>query len=120
MPPKTKKPEKQETVDRSRRRIVAGVVAGDKMDKTIKVRVERLVQHPMFEKTMKKSYVVYAHDEKREARTGDKVEVMETRPLSKLKTWRLLRVVEKSAAGAEDARAAGRPTAAPAAGTPKA
>lgn len=119
MPPKTKKQE-PEVVDRSRRRIVAGVVAGDKMDKTIKVRVERLVKHPMFEKTMRKSYVVYAHDEMREARTGDKVEVMETRPLSKLKTWRLIRVVEKSAAGAVDSRAAGRPSAASASGAPKA
>ena len=113
MPPKTAKT-KEETVDRSRRRTVTGVVTGDKMDKTIKVRVERFVKHPMFEKTLKKSYVVYAHDEAREARTGDLVELMETRPLSKLKTWRLLRIVTKSAGGAEDSRAASRPAGKPA------
>jgi small subunit ribosomal protein S17 len=117
VPPKTAK---QETVDRSIRRTVTGVVTGDKMDKTIKVRIERFVQHPMFEKTLKRSYVCYAHDEKREARTGDRVELMETRPLSKLKTWRLLRVVTKAAGGAEDARAASRPTAKPEAGASKA
>lgn len=118
MPPKTSKNE--ETVDRSRRRTVTGVVTGDKMDKTIKVRIERLVKHPMFEKTLKRSYVCYAHDEKREARLGDLVELMETRPLSKLKTWRLLRVVTKSAAVTEDARAASRPAGKPAAEAPKA
>ena len=94
------------------------ITCGD--DKTIKVRVDRFVQHPMFEKTLKKSYVVYAHDEKREARTGDKVELMETRPLSKLKTWRLLSVLHKAAGGAEDARAASRPAAKPADKAPKA
>ena len=106
MPPKTAT---KETVERSRRRTVTGVVSGDKMDKTIKVRVERFVQHPVFEKTMKRDYVVYAHDEKREAKTGDKVELMETRPLSKLKTWRLLRVLEKAQGATTDARAASRP-----------
>jgi small subunit ribosomal protein S17 len=102
VPPKT---QKKETVDRSRRRTVTGVVTGDKMDKTIKVQVERLVKHPAFEKTLRRSYVCYAHDEKREARTGDTVEIMETRPLSRLKAWRLLRVVVKSAAGAAAANA---------------
>jgi hypothetical protein len=60
VPPKTRR---KETVDRSRRRIVAGVVTADKMAKTITVRVERLVQHPVFGKTLRKSYVCYAHDE---------------------------------------------------------
>jgi small subunit ribosomal protein S17 len=108
VPPKTAK---KETVVRAERRSVTGVVTGDKMEKTIKVRVERLVQHPTFEKTLRKSYVCYAHDEKREAKVGDKVELAETRPLSRLKTWRLVRVVEKSAAGAAtgDARQAARP-----------
>jgi small subunit ribosomal protein S17 len=119
VPPKTASKETVD-LDRSRRRTVTGVVSGDKMDKTIKVRVDRFVQHPMFEKTLKKSYVVYAHDEKREARTGDKVELMETRPLSKLKTWRLLAVLQKAAGGAEDARAASRPAAKPADKAPKA
>jgi small subunit ribosomal protein S17 len=108
VPPKT---ETKETVARSRRRTVVGVVIGDKMQKTIKVQVERLVRHPEFEKTLRKHYVCYAHDEKREARRGDKVELMETRPLSRLKHWRLVRVLERSAAGAAapDARQAARP-----------
>lgn len=110
MPPKTAK---KETVERNRRRTVIGVVTGDKMDKTIKVRVERFVTHPVFEKTLKRTYVCYAHDEKREARSGDKVELAETRPLSRLKHWRLLRVLEKGARSLDDARAAARPTASP-------
>ena len=97
MPPKT---QKKDAVVRSRRRTATGVVTGDKMDKTIRVEVERLVAHPAFEKTLRRSYVCYAHDEKREARQGDKVEIMETRPMSRLKHWRLLRVLVKSAANA--------------------
>ena len=107
VPPKTTA--NKETVDRPRRRTVEGVVTGDKMDKTIKVQIDRFVKHPMFEKTLKRSYVCFAHDEKREAHAGDKVEIMETRPLSKLKTWRLLRVIQKAASGVSDAREAGRP-----------
>jgi small subunit ribosomal protein S17 len=111
VPPKTQKKQAKQTVDRSRRRTVAGVVVSDKMDKTIKVRVERFVQHPEFEKTLRKHYVCYAHDEKKEAKRGDKVELAETRPISRLKHWRLLRVVEKAEAGAAgtDAREAARP-----------
>ena len=109
VPPKAEP--KNKPVERSERRTVTGVVTGDKMDKTIKVRVDRLVKHPVFEKTLKRSYVCYAHDEKREAKNGDLVELMETRPLSRLKHWRLLRVVTKSASGGADARAAARPSA---------
>lgn len=124
MPPKAAKKEVKQAVDRSERRTVTGVVTADKMDKTIKVRVERLVQHPQFSKTLRKHYDCYAHDEKREAKQGDKVELMESRPLSKLKHWRLVRVVEKAVAGSltEDAREAARPSvkaAAPAGSTPK-
>ena len=70
-----------------------------------------LVQHPQFSKTLRKHYECYAHDEKREAKLGDKVELMESRPISKLKHWRLVRVVEKAVAGSvtEDARDAARP-----------
>lgn len=93
MPPKSKT---KETVARSRRRVVVGVVVGDKMEKTLKVEVERRVRHPEFEKTLRKHYVCYAHDEKREAHRGDKVELMETRPLSRLKRWRLVRVLERA------------------------
>ena len=115
MPPKTKKPEAKQIVDRNERRTVTGVVTADKMDKTVKVRVERLVAHPQFSKTLRKHYVCYAHDEKREARMGDKVELMESRPLSKLKHWRLVRVVEKAVAGSatDDARHAARPSSKP-------
>ena len=111
MPPKTKKPEAKQIVDRNERRTVTGVVTADKMDKTVKVRVERLVSHPQFSKVLRKHYVCYAHDEKREAKMGDKVELMESRPISKLKHWRLVRVVEKAVAGAatDDARRAARP-----------
>jgi len=113
VPPKTKKPEAKQIVDRNERRTVTGVVTADKMDKTVKVRVERLVAHPQFSKTLRKHYVCYAHDEKREARMGDRVELMESRPLSKLKHWRLVRVVEKAVAGSatDDARHAARPSA---------
>ncbi len=110
MPPKTSKKTAQRVVDRSRRRVVAGVVVSDKMDKTIKVRVERFVQHPAFGKTLRKHYVCYAHDEKKEAKRGDRVELAETRPISRLKHWRLLRIVEKGdVAAAADAREAARP-----------
>jgi small subunit ribosomal protein S17 len=120
--PKTAKKEVKQTVDRNERRLVTGVVTADKMDKTVKVRVERLVQHPQFSKTLRKHYVCYAHDEKREAKLGDKVELMESRPISKLKHWRLVRVVEKAVAGSatEDARDAARPQIAkPASPAPK-
>ena len=122
MSPKTAKKEVKQTVDRNERRLVTGVVTADKMDKTVKVRVERLVQHPQFSKTLRKHYVCYAHDEKREAKLGDKVELMESRPISKLKHWRLVRVVEKAVAGSatEDARDAARPQIAkPASPAPK-
>jgi len=113
VPPKTAKNEVKQTIERSERRTVTGVVTADKMDKTVKVRVERLVQHPQFSKTLRKHYDCYAHDEKREAKLGDKVELMESRPISKLKHWRLVRVVEKAIAGSmvEDARHAARPSA---------
>ena len=116
MPPKTKKTEAKVVVDRNERRTVTGVVTADKMEKTVRVRVERLVAHPQFSKVLRKHYVCYAHDEKREARMGDKVELMESRPLSKLKHWRLVRVVEKAVAGSatDDARHAARPSLKPA------
>jgi small subunit ribosomal protein S17 len=82
---------------RDARRVVIGVVTGDKMEKTIKVEVERHVHHPAYEKTQKRAIVCYAHDEKREAKTGDQVELMESRPLSRLKHWRLVRVISKAA-----------------------
>jgi len=79
-------------------RTVTGRVVSDKMDKTITVLVERRVRHPMYGKYITKSSKLHAHDEKNECQVGDVVTVYETRPLSKTKTWALLRVEEKAAA----------------------
>lgn len=84
------------TVTRNRRRIVTGIVTSDKMDKTIKVTVDRQIKHPVYEKRLKRSTVLTVHDEKNEANRGDTVEVAETRKLSKTKNWRLLRVVKRA------------------------
>jgi len=87
--------------ERGNRKQVTGLVVSDRMDKTIAVKVDRLVKHGKYRKFVKRSSKYYAHDEKNEAGLGDTVEIAETRPLSKLKRWRLLRVVAR-AAGAED------------------
>ena len=79
---------------KSRRKTRSGVVVSDKMDKTITVSVERLFKHPVFGKTIRKSKTFYAHDEENQAKAGDKVLIMETRPLSKSKRWRLIEVTE--------------------------
>ncbi|MBM4043545.1 MAG: 30S ribosomal protein S17 [Planctomycetes bacterium] len=79
---------------RGGRKTVIGTVTSDKMQKTITVRVERMVEHPRFHKYVRQSTVYKAHDEKEEAGVGDKVEIMETRPLSKTKRWRLVRLVK--------------------------
>ena len=73
-----------------------GQVVYDKMDKTIVVAIEDSVQHPLYKKTMKRTYKLKAHDENNECGIGDTVEVMETRPLSKDKRWRLVRIIEKA------------------------
>lgn len=85
-----------ESVARNLRRVITGVVTSDKMDKTIKVTVDRQVKHPVYEKRMRRRTVVTAHDENNEAKEGDLVEVMETRKLSKSKTWRLVKVVKEA------------------------
>ncbi len=72
-----------------------GVVSSNKMDKTITVNVERKVKHPLYGKFVKKTTKFHAHDEKNECRIGDTVKIMETRPLSKTKRWRLVEVVEQ-------------------------
>ncbi len=82
--------------ERGIRKKQVGVVSSDRMNKTIVVSVERMIEHPKYGKRMKRSARYYAHDEKREAKAGDKVEIVETRPLSKLKRWRLVRVIEKA------------------------
>jgi small subunit ribosomal protein S17 len=81
---------------RAQRRTLIGVVTRDKMNKTRRVDVERLVRHPRYGKYVKKRTVCYVHDETNESHVGDTVEIMETRPLSKQKCWRLLRVITKA------------------------
>lgn len=83
--------------DRSRRRVVQGIVSTDAMAKSIGVRIERMFKHPKYKKYIRRHSKVYAHDEANEARVGDRVEIMECRPLSKLKRWRLVRIVERPA-----------------------
>jgi small subunit ribosomal protein S17 len=79
-------------------RTVTGRVVSDKMNKTITVLVERRVRHPLYGKYVTRSSKLHAHDEKNECKTGDVVTVYETRPLSKTKTWALLRIEEHAAA----------------------
>jgi len=87
--------------ERGRRKTITGVVTSDRMDKTIVVRATRLVRHPKYEKTIRCETVCKAHDEKNEARVGDLVEIMETRPLSKTKHWRLVRIIRRAGAPVE-------------------
>ena len=81
---------------KSSRKSKAGVVVSAKMNKTIVVSIERLIKHPMFGKTIRKSKRLYAHDEENRAKVGDKVLVMETRPLSRTKRWRLVEITEEA------------------------
>ncbi len=81
---------------RGLRKTRVGTVVGDKMDKTITVAIERKVPHPIYKKYFKKTTKLMAHDEKSECGIGDKVKIMETRPLSKNKRWRLVEIVEKA------------------------
>lgn len=82
-------------MERNLRKTKLGVVSSNKMDKTITVSVERKVKHPLYGKFVKKSTKFHAHDEKNECSIGDLVKIMESRPLSKTKRWRLVEVVEK-------------------------
>lgn len=82
-----------ETSERGTRRVVVGVVTSDKMNKTRRVEVPRLVKHPRYGKYIRRRTICYMHDEANDSHKGDTVEIMETRPLSKLKAWRLVRVV---------------------------
>ena len=78
------------------RKTRVGLVTSDKMDKTIVVSVTDNVKHPLYNKIVKRTYKLKAHDENNECRIGDRVKVMETRPLSKDKRWRLVEIVEKA------------------------
>jgi len=81
---------------RTLRKIRIGVVVSNKMEKSITVAIERKVPHPIYKKYFKKTTKLMAHDEKQECGLGDKVKIMETRPLSKNKRWRLVEIVEKA------------------------
>ena len=82
-------------VERNLRKTRIGVVSSNKMDKTITVKVERKIKHPLYGKFLKKTTSFHAHDEKNECSIGDTVKIMESRPMSKTKRWRLVEVVEK-------------------------
>ena len=83
-------------MERNLRKTRVGLGASDKMDKTIVVSVTDNVKHPLYNKIVKRTYKLKAHDENNECRIGDRVKVMETRPLSKDKRWRLVEIVEKA------------------------
>ena len=80
---------------RNLRKVMVGTVVSDKMDKTVVVAVETSVSHKMYGKTVKRTYKLKAHDEENNCQMGDKVKVMETRPLSKDKRWRVVEILEK-------------------------
>ena len=82
--------------ERNLRKVRTGKVVSDKMDKTIVVAVEDHVKHPLYKKIVKRTYKLKAHDENNECNIGDRVKVMETRPLSKDKRWRLVEILEKA------------------------
>ncbi|MCB9032477.1 MAG: 30S ribosomal protein S17 [Chitinophagales bacterium] len=86
----------ENNIVRKERKSRIGIVSSNKMDKTITVTVERKLQHPMYGKFMKKTKKFHAHDEKNECNIGDTVRIMETRPLSKSKRWRLVEIIERA------------------------
>jgi small subunit ribosomal protein S17 len=78
------------------RRVLLGIVKSDRMNKSRRVEIERSVRHPKYSKIIRRKTVCHVHDEENESKIGDKVEIEESRPLSKLKRWKLIRVVEKN------------------------
>ncbi|HZD80002.1 MAG TPA: 30S ribosomal protein S17 [Actinomycetota bacterium] len=82
--------------ERGRRKVRTGVVVSDKMDKTVLVKVDRTIRHPLYKKIVRRSSKLAAHDETNDARMGDTVRVMETRPVSKTKRWRVVEIVERA------------------------
>ena len=83
-------------MERNDRKVMIGTVVSDKMDKTVVVAVETNVKHKIYSKIQKRTYKLKAHDENNECQVGDKVKVMETRPLSKNKRWRVVEILEKA------------------------
>ena len=98
-------PQENET-DRAARKIIKGVVISDKAPKTRVIDVERRVRHPFYEKIIRRRSRFYAHDEENQSHTGDLVEIMSTRPLSRLKRWRIVRVIKAAQKVAEPAQTA--------------
>src|SRR5436190_23459068 len=94
-----------QTQERGRRRVATGVVTSDKMNKTRRVEIPRLVKHPRYGKYIRRRTVCHVHDEKNESHVGDLVEIMESRPLSRMKHWRLVRIVSKGPGPATTAEA---------------
>ena len=88
--------EETKTAERSNRRTLQGVVKSNKMQKTVLVSIVREFKHPKYEKRVRRTKVYKVHDEKGEARPGDTIEMMETRKMSKTKTWRLVRVLKRA------------------------
>ena len=88
--------EESTTIERGRRKVRTGVVVSDKMDKTVLVRIDRQVTHSLYHKTVRRSSKLAAHDEENDAHEGDTVRVMETRPVSKSKRWRVVEIVERA------------------------
>jgi small subunit ribosomal protein S17 len=82
--------------ERSKRKEMIGVVVSNKMDKTVSVAVERKTQHPLYKRVIKKTSTFKAHDENNQCNEGDLVKIMETRPLSKTKRWRVIDIIEKA------------------------
>jgi len=85
-----------EEQSRSRKRVLQGIVVSTKMEKSAVVNVERIIQHPLYKRTMKRSKKYKVHDEQNECKVGDRIRVIECKPISKQKTWRLLEVVSKA------------------------
>ena len=84
------------TTERGRRKVRTGVVVSDGMDKTVMVRIDRQVRHPLYDKTVRRSSKLAAHDETNDAHVGDTVRVVETKPISKSKRWRVVEIVERA------------------------
>ncbi len=88
--------EQSTTAERGRRKVRTGVVVSDKMEKTVLIRIDRQVRHSVYGKIVKRSSKIAAHDETNDAHMGDTVRVVETRPLSKSKRWRVVEIVERA------------------------
>ncbi|MEW5796824.1 MAG: 30S ribosomal protein S17 [Candidatus Zixiibacteriota bacterium] len=85
-----------QATQRNRRKVRVGIVVSNAMNKSIVIRIDRKIKHPLYSRPVMRSAKLYAHDEKNEANVGDTVRVMETRPLSKMKRWRLVEIVERA------------------------